>query len=543
MSRNVLVNLNMNGNEIQNVVMQVLAAAPSNPKIGQYYYNSASKKAFQWDGSAWKPLGAVEITVDSTLSGTSTNPVQNKVIKTELDKKVEKVDGKGLSTNDYTTTEKNKLSGIAEGANKTVVDNALIDTSSNPVENQVVTSALGELNGKLNNKVDKVTGKGLSTNDFTDAAKQQLANLVAGTITVDSALSSTSENPVQNKVINSALGNKADKSTVNTLSGKVSTLESQMVSMPADISAMGGSTSYKLTLEDADGSTLGAGATINQATSTNVGVVKLDSSVTASGANPVTGKAIYDYVGNAIAASDAMIFKGTLGTGGTITALPTTYKTGWTYRVITAGTYAGNVCEVGDLIIALVDRSGSGNVNADWTVAQTNIDGAITSISGTSPVSVSGSGSSRTVSHANSGVTAGTYGSKSAQAPGFGETANVPYTVVNATGHVMEAGTVAVKIPSATANSSRAGLMSAEEYKKLDSIMYGKAVISAGSTDIQVNNDNSKMLLGYTAFLDTGEEVIVEVEDAAQNYYVFKIASAITSDITIYYMLGGTIFS
>lgn len=34
--------------------------------------------------------------------------------------KVDKVDGKGLSTNDYTTTEKNKLAGIAEGANKYV---------------------------------------------------------------------------------------------------------------------------------------------------------------------------------------------------------------------------------------------------------------------------------------------------------------------------------------------------------------------------------------------------------------------------------------
>ena len=32
--------------------------------------------------------------------------------------KVDKVDGKGLSTNDYTTAEKTKLAGIAEGANK-----------------------------------------------------------------------------------------------------------------------------------------------------------------------------------------------------------------------------------------------------------------------------------------------------------------------------------------------------------------------------------------------------------------------------------------
>lgn len=52
------------------------------------------------------------ITIDSSLSSTSTNPVQNKVINTALENKVDKVSGKGLSTNDYTTTEKNKLSRI-----------------------------------------------------------------------------------------------------------------------------------------------------------------------------------------------------------------------------------------------------------------------------------------------------------------------------------------------------------------------------------------------------------------------------------------------
>lgn len=72
-----------------------------------------------------------------------------------------------------------------------------------------------------------------------------------------------------------------------------------------------------------------------------------------------------------------MIYKGTIGTGGTITSLPTTYLTGWTYRVVSTGTYAGVVCEVGDLITALIDRNGTGNLNSDWTVAQTNIDGAV----------------------------------------------------------------------------------------------------------------------------------------------------------------------
>ena len=78
------------------------------------------------------------ITVDSALSSTSTNPVQNKVINTALGNKVDKVSGKGLSTNDYTTAEKTKLSGIAEGANKTVVDDYLTTVSTNPVQNKVV---------------------------------------------------------------------------------------------------------------------------------------------------------------------------------------------------------------------------------------------------------------------------------------------------------------------------------------------------------------------------------------------------------------------
>lgn len=79
-----------------------------------------------------------------------------------------------------------------------------------------------------------------------------------------------------------------------------------------------------------------------------------------------------------MAASNAFIFKGTLGTGGTITALPTTYNVGWTYKVITAATYAGQACEVNDQIIAVTSRAGSGNLNTDWVVIQGNIDGSVT---------------------------------------------------------------------------------------------------------------------------------------------------------------------
>lgn len=59
--------------------------------------------------------------------------------------KVDKISGKGLSTNDYTTAEKNKLASIAEGANKTIVDSELSSTSTDPVQNKVVNAAINDL--------------------------------------------------------------------------------------------------------------------------------------------------------------------------------------------------------------------------------------------------------------------------------------------------------------------------------------------------------------------------------------------------------------
>lgn len=87
-----------------------------------------------------------------------------------------------------------------------------------------------------------------------------------------------------------------------------------------------------------------------------------------------SGVATTDYVDNILSINDALLFKGTLGVGGTITSLPSVYETGWVYKVTTAGTYADNVCEVGDLVIAIADRPTGGGSNADWVVAQTNID-------------------------------------------------------------------------------------------------------------------------------------------------------------------------
>lgn len=55
-------------------------------------------------------LETIAVTVESAV-------VNGRDVEDELDNKVNKVSGKGLSTNDFTTVYKNKLDGIAEGAN------------------------------------------------------------------------------------------------------------------------------------------------------------------------------------------------------------------------------------------------------------------------------------------------------------------------------------------------------------------------------------------------------------------------------------------
>lgn len=89
----------------------------------------------------------------------------------------------------------------------------------------------GQADTLLESKVDKVLGKGLSTNDFSNAYKDMLDNY-----TVDSVLDPSSTNPIQNKTVTDALNTKQPK----TLSAPIvvggvtsSTVEGTLVNLNA----------------------------------------------------------------------------------------------------------------------------------------------------------------------------------------------------------------------------------------------------------------------------------------------------------------------
>lgn len=130
-------------------------------------------------GDGVTKVGALEFANSKdteTLTGASLSTILNssdveiptsKAVLDALNGKVDKVDGKSLSTEDYTTEEKNKLSGIESGANKTTVDSLLSSTSTNPVQNKVINTKFTNLQSDINSKVPNtrtVNGKALSTN-------------------------------------------------------------------------------------------------------------------------------------------------------------------------------------------------------------------------------------------------------------------------------------------------------------------------------------------------------------------------------------------
>lgn len=144
-----------------------------------------------------------------TLMGASLSTILNssdveiptsKAVLDALGGKVDKISGKSLSTNDYTTTEKNKLANIESGANKTVVDTALSSTSTNPVQNKVINTKLSSMQSDIDIKVPNtrtVNGKALSSNITLSASD---VGALPDTTTIPSIDGLATETYVDNKV-------------------------------------------------------------------------------------------------------------------------------------------------------------------------------------------------------------------------------------------------------------------------------------------------------------------------------------------------------
>jgi len=209
----VLVHINMNGNEIQNVLAQKLATAPANPSAGQFYFNTTSNTLFVYNGTTW---------LNALAQGTT-----------------------------YTNG-----NGITISGNQISVDFTAVATAA---QGALADSALqsGDDISELNNDAGYI--KGITSSDVTTALGYTPYN-------------STNPNGYQANVIetikvnNTALTptSKAVNITIPTTAADVGALPSS-TKYGATFVASLNTTDYKLTmtLKDQDGNTLGTSQVVD----------------------------------------------------------------------------------------------------------------------------------------------------------------------------------------------------------------------------------------------------------------------------------------
>ena len=163
----------------------------------------------------------------TTAGGTDENGVAIKagdnVVKTEtgwdnfggtvdLSNYVQKDGAKVLSTEDFTTAYKTKLDGIEADADVNIIESVKVDGTALTVD------ANKAVNIDLSGKVDKIAGKGLSTEDYTTAEKTKLSGVETGAqVNIIEAVqvNGTALN-VASKTVNIDLSGKVDKVTTAT---------------------------------------------------------------------------------------------------------------------------------------------------------------------------------------------------------------------------------------------------------------------------------------------------------------------------------------
>jgi exopolysaccharide biosynthesis protein len=158
--------------------------------------------------------------VDSRISGDTT------LLQTNIDAKVDKVTGKQLSTEDYTTAEKTKLAGLSN-----YNDTAIKESIANKVDKVTGKSLISDteitrlasvtnyddstIKTSISNKVDKVTGKSL----ISDSEIIRLANVsnyddstITKSITDETSARKTADTTLQTNI-----DTKVDKVTGKSL--------------------------------------------------------------------------------------------------------------------------------------------------------------------------------------------------------------------------------------------------------------------------------------------------------------------------------------
>lgn len=308
--------------------------------------------------------------VQTIVLSTGTN---NGTLKLTVDgKDTDNIAVKGLGSAAYTNS-----SNYATAAQGTLATNAVREVASGSANGTIsVTTGTGSATDVavkgLNSAAYKTAGSAQGNVPVNGAALGTTANVPVVTNTsgqlvphASGALGSAAFKGAET-FATAAQGAKADKSvqSVSITSGTNNgTIKLTVNGNATDNIAVKGLGSAAYTASDAYATSVQgakADAAMPKSGGTFTGAVTLAADPTAD-LQPTTKQYVDSKIASSIAASDAMVFKGTLGTNGTSTTLPTSAIIGDTYKVITqtsvpaSNSYTGETvtAKVGDLVVAM----------------------------------------------------------------------------------------------------------------------------------------------------------------------------------------------
>lgn len=470
----------------------------------------------------------VNITVPTKTSDLTND--SNFATITDLDAKVDKVTGKGLSTNDYTTTEKDKLAAIEDGANKTIVDTALSSTSTNPVQNKVINTKINSMKSDIDSKVPStrtINGKALSENITLSASD---VGALPSTTHIPSIDGLATETYVNNKVAGIVNSAPATLDTLNELAAALgddpnfaTTVATQIGTKVDKVDGKGLSTNDYTTTEKTKLSGIAEGAEVNQNAFSNIVVgsttvaadSKTDTLTIVAGTNvTLTPDATNDkitieskdtvYTHPSYTAKSSGLYKITVDSTGHVSATAAVAKSDITGLGIPAQdtTYSDATTSASGLMSsddkiklngiatgAEVNQNAFSNIAiGNTTIAADSKTDTLTLVAGDNvTLTPDATNDKITIASKDTVYTHPSYTARTGvptanQTPAFGGTFNVSQPISDATGHITAINSRTITIPKTEATTSKAGLMSASDKSKLDGLQADTYLNKTGDT-------------------------------------------------------------